>query len=1035
MFDNKISVIIPLYNTEKYIKRCLDSITEQTYDNLEIIVVNDYSSDKGPDTVLQLAENDSRISMLNHEKNKGLFHARITGVEHATGDYIAFVDSDDYISRDFFRILVQKAEEDSCDIVIGKATHEDEKGYRYIHNMYDSTDFGILKDENILSLFWDQRGYNFIWHTVWNKLYRKELWDKALPILKKQDKHLIMAEDFVFSSIIINFAQKLSSVEYGCYYYFQHSGASTSLNGNVTKFVKNITDLSVAFDFVEQCINSDIYRLDVKEKFKTWKRLYKFLWYRNVKNSDLTEKQKSDLINFLDEKMPDVEAENKFPDYFYHVTSPYDNRYNDLANLICSEKTECVSFDIFDTVLIRPFYDPHDLFAMLNKEYSVLAPCDKRDFSKIRDEAEAQARKKLIYCDLPMKEEVTLDDIYEEITNCYGVSKETAEKIKDSELKAEMHFCKKRKSAYNLYRLALHCGKKVFFTTDTYFDRKFIKKLLENNGYAEYENLLISSEENQTKRTGTLFGSLISRAGCSPENILHIGDNWDSDITASENRGIKAFFYAKCVDCIQFNIPSIKATHSCGPYKEPSGSMVNYQKAMGFLGNRTALALAAIKLYDNPFRSYNEWSEANTSPQFFGYYMLGMHLLGFVKWFTERSIEQGYDTLSFISRDGWLPMKAYEILKPYYIGAPGYTYIYTSRKAAVPCAITGKSDLYDLYELINPNKCTPDELAQLLEPVLEDYSPEIYEEHGIKTDSPIENKESFLDFIQLLYNYHFSQEKADRFTAAVKEYFDPMLSGKSAVVDIGYSGRTQEMLTKVMGHTVDAFYVHTHDEACDSRERKYGFKVNRFYEHTPAITGASRELMFSQYTPSCIGYEQDENGDIAPVFDSFEDIYPLKYLVFQSQTNALQMIDDFCSLFGEYMDIMTMRNTEVSYPFEYFLHNLTDADAWMFECVEFEDDMWAGQTIRLQSQWKEDIAYHKIVPYYAVGQKEIVKEIEVVKEIVYMDKPPLSYEELAYELFERSGVKAKGKLRKASFWFGVDRKIFFDKLIKRHKKD
>lgn len=945
-------------------------------------------------------------------------------MENATGDYIAFVDSDDYISIDFFRVLIQKAEENTCDIVIGKITHEDERGYRYIHNMYDSIDFGIMEGDEILTAFWEQRGYNFIWHTVWNKLYSKKLWDKSLPILKRQDKHLIMTEDFVFSSVLMNYAERMSAAEYGCYYYFQHTGASTSLNGNITKYVKNITDLSTAFDFVESFIKSDEYKLNVTDDFKAWKKLYKFFWHRNIDNSGVSKKQKRDLFQFLEDKMPDVKAEGKFPDYFYHVTTTYDSRYNDLSELVCSDNVECVSFDIFDTALIRPFYDPHDLFAVLNRDYASLAPYDKRDFSKIRDAAEAQARKKLIYCDLPLKEDVTLDDIYDEIVNSFYVRKNIADKLKLLELDAELRLCAKRKSIYNIYKLALFCGKKVFFTTDTYFDRDFIQKLLRKNGYTEYDGLLVSSEENSAKRTGTLFDILVKRVECKAENILHIGDNWDSDVRFARQHGINAFFYAKYIDCIQYNISDIKSTHSCGPYKEPSGNMVNYQKALGFLGDRTALALAGIKLYDNPFKSYNEWSEANASPQYFGYYMLGMHLLGFVKWFTERAIEQGYDTLSFISRDGWLPMKAYDKLKRFYKNAPSSGYIYTSRKAAIPCAIRDLSDLYSLYDCINPQKCTPNDLAKMLEPVLADYTAEIYEEKGIKTDEPIGCKEKFIDFIQILYKNHFSGEKADKFTSEVKKYFEPLLSGKSAVVDIGYSGRTEEMLTKTLECPVDAFYVHTHNEDCSTRERKFGFKVNSFYDFTPAITGAVRELMFSQYAPSCVRYELRDKDGVIPVFEPFEDIYPLKYLVGQLQSSALQMIEDFCDKFGEYMDIMTMRNMEISYPFEYFLHTLTDADAWCFECVEFEDDMWAGNTIKLESQWKNDIKYHRIRPYYSSGNGEVVTIYE---------KQPLNCEQLAYELFEKSGISRKSKLRKALFWFGVDRKAFSNKLKRKFK--
>ena len=83
--------------------------------------------------------------------------------------------------------------------------------------------------------------------------------------------------------------------------------------------------------------------------------------------------------------------------------------------------------------------------------------------------------------------------------------------------------------------------------------------------------------------------------------------------------------------------------------------------------------------------------------------------------------------------------------------------------------------------------------------------------------------------------------------------------------------------------------------------------------------------------------------------------------------NALRFISDFCSEFGEFMDIMDMRSFDVSYPYEYFLHNLTDADSHMFDCFEFEDDMWAGGSFTLTEYWKNAISYHGTVPFLRSG--------------------------------------------------------------------
>lgn len=101
---DKISVIIPVYNTEKYLKRCLDSIINQTFKNLEIIIVDDGSTDSSPQICDNYAESDDRIRVI-HKTNGGLSSARNAGIDIATGIYISFIDSDDYIDIKYFEIL------------------------------------------------------------------------------------------------------------------------------------------------------------------------------------------------------------------------------------------------------------------------------------------------------------------------------------------------------------------------------------------------------------------------------------------------------------------------------------------------------------------------------------------------------------------------------------------------------------------------------------------------------------------------------------------------------------------------------------------------------------------------------------------------------------------------------------------------------------------------------------------------------------------------------------------------------------------
>lgn len=1012
-----ISVIVPLYNTEKYIKRCVESIVSQTYKDLEIIIVNDASTDNSAAIAKEISQTDDRIKIITHAENKGLFQARITGVENAAGKYIGFVDSDDYVSEDYFRTLVLNAEMNNSDIVVGRTVHENENGYRYIHNLYNTYDFGKLSGAEIAKEYWRQEGRCFIWHTVWNKLYSKKIWIQALPVLKNQNSHLIMAEDFVFSSVLINFAEKLTSVDYGCYYYFQHDGASTSLKGGKAKFIKNLTDLKTAFDFVENYIScKEKYRIDASEHFNAWKNLYSYFWNENVEHSNLSGGDKKQLFRLVKKNLGTADAKIKCPNYFYQISTGYDNRYNDIIALIADEKIKCVSFDIFDTAVVRPFYKPTDIFKMIDRDFAEKFPNIKMSFSELREKSEAEIRSK-IYPSNSCRADVSLDEIYERMSVYTDENKDDIKAFQDVEKNAELKYCRARKSVLNIYEAAISLGKKIFFVSDMYLSGDFLKKLLASCGYKRFDGLLVSCEENASKARGDLFELLVKKSGCQPENILHLGDNWEADIENAQVCGINVRFYPKPTDCLQFNISDIKTTHSCVPYKEPSGSAINFEKAVSWLGTGSALAVAANKLYDNPFISYNEYSEMNCDPAFLGYYALGMHLLGFTKWVTEKAIDKKYDTLAFVARDGYLPMRAYEILSKHYSFSPACVYIHTSRKAAMPCCVNSKADMFALYDSITPDVCTPLNLMKMLSPVLKDDIKLDFNE--IQYDKPIGDYENYVKVVNFLWD-NFDPEKSESFNSAVEKYMRKKLLGRCACVDVGYSGRTQQMLTTLLKKPIDAFYVHKNDSVCNEKERRAGFRVHSFYDCTPSMTGAQRELLFSQYAPSCVSYEvgRSELDMAKPIFDSDNYNYPEDFLISGIQNAAIDFVEDFCQFFGDKIKIMDMRNIDISYPYEYFLSTLTDTDAAMFNCCEFEDDMWAGNTFNLPQAWKRDIAYHKIVPFYIKNAAQTVPPQNTATDI------PANADEMAYQVFVQKNIINKNLFRKAFYWLAVDKKYF-----------
>ncbi len=138
---SKVSVIIPVYNTEDYLRKCLDSVCNQTLSDIEIICINDCSTDSSLEILKEYSSKDNRIKLINFDENKGAAVARNTGIDIAQGEYIGFVDSDDFIDLDFYEKLYNKAVETDADAVKGKLFLYDLKtGKKYLEDWIDIND-------------------------------------------------------------------------------------------------------------------------------------------------------------------------------------------------------------------------------------------------------------------------------------------------------------------------------------------------------------------------------------------------------------------------------------------------------------------------------------------------------------------------------------------------------------------------------------------------------------------------------------------------------------------------------------------------------------------------------------------------------------------------------------------------------------------------------------------------------------------------------------------------------------------------------
>ncbi|MCM1251267.1 MAG: glycosyltransferase [Clostridium sp.] len=175
MQNKKVSLIIPVYNTENYLERCLESAVSQTYQNMEIICIDDGSTDNSGRIVDEFAKRDGRVLAI-HQPNKGESNARNTGLRAAAGDYIGFMDCDDWIEPDMYESLVKALEKDNADMAIAGFYREfEEPGKQRITVQNEKTVEPKSFDGQMLLRYLYERDAYRTFAYIWDKLYKREV--------------------------------------------------------------------------------------------------------------------------------------------------------------------------------------------------------------------------------------------------------------------------------------------------------------------------------------------------------------------------------------------------------------------------------------------------------------------------------------------------------------------------------------------------------------------------------------------------------------------------------------------------------------------------------------------------------------------------------------------------------------------------------------------------------------------------------------------------------------------------------------------
>lgn len=272
----KITVIIPVYNVDKYLSRTVDSVLMQTFKDFEVICINDCSTDNSLEVLEDFALKDNRIKIINNEKNLGAALARNVGIDSAQGEYIYFLDADDYIDDKYLECMVQKIEHENCDIVLNLSIENETNGVvaKYNHpSMPKINPEGEYLDK--ITTIHDALCF------IWARMYRKSfLSENNLRFL---DIHA--TDDVVFNTIVDMYTDK-TFVFYGEKYHYtvNNTGVTGKAKTVDDRDLQHIKAHSLIYDFLKERnkLNDRLklfrvypfMKVDTEEKFEFYKKFF-----------------------------------------------------------------------------------------------------------------------------------------------------------------------------------------------------------------------------------------------------------------------------------------------------------------------------------------------------------------------------------------------------------------------------------------------------------------------------------------------------------------------------------------------------------------------------------------------------------------------------------------------------------------------------------------------------------------------------------------------------------------------------------------
>ncbi len=530
------------------------------------------------------------------------------------------------------------------------------------------------------------------------------------------------------------------------------------------------------------------------------------------------------------------------------------------------DRYKYVSFDIFDTLIKRDVEKNSDVFLMVSDKYKEDTGIEVKNFKYLRKNAEKQARKEA------HGREVTIQEIYDHIPDSEITVIQRAELMR-LEIEIEKIVCTVNQRIKKVFDYCIRSGKKVLIISDMYLPQDTIEYILSKNGYERYDRLYLSNTVRKRKRNVELFEYVLRDQNISAEALLHLGDSIKGDIVPAKKASIR---------CIKI------------------GGKKRW-------GEKRAHITIGDDYQDRTIRTFADNHKDLSKSQYylFGYEKFGRLLLGFSRWLMKDIGEKKIDNVFFLSRDGYILKKAFDLINT--IGTKTH-YIYVSRRSLRLPYLSRNLNLENAIDSF-PRKrnLMVSEFFENLGLDVDNYTG-LLNELGISANDSLKRNE-LKSNSDIIYIFNCIRndilENANNERTLMLEYFKQEgVTGKIAVVDIGWRGSLQFYIQKIFDDeeimlNTTGYYIGLDPDARDYCEMNgyLNSAKGEIVEDLSCYLGVMEDIFVSQEgSTKC--YQKDANGIVNPVLYEYEFVkdkendFDQGESVYEIQQGGLAFVED-----------------------------------------------------------------------------------------------------------------------------------------------